>query len=279
LARDAIWSKSSPSSTENADARQTPHTCKSVEEAYGVAAALVHSRAEPEQQLALLFTFVQIPDQLRDPIFQRWSAAGFPPLARYASYAAHVLTVELFFQIALAANLISTERASNRADIAYLFYLPFCHVFISGDKLHRRCAPVFMNRQQDFVWAADLKLDLARINRELSVASEEVRQEGLHKLAPRPPGSSEDLLVSLWEKHSPNSRGGEQKEPALTPGAERKLVEHFKSFTKAPTSSEVAALPSDDLAAIAIERLVPARKGSWWLIPKRIADAKREDDA
>lgn len=101
----------------------TPQTCRSVKDAYGVAAAVVHSRNEPEQQIGLLFSFVHIPQHLRAEIVHRWSQAGFPPLAEYASYAAHVLMVEIFFQIALAANLISAERPSNRADIAYLFWV------------------------------------------------------------------------------------------------------------------------------------------------------------
>lgn len=252
----------------------TPRTCTSVEEAYGIAAALVHSRFEPEQQLGLLFAFVQLPTHLWAQVFHRWSAAGFPPLADYASYAAHVLKVELFFQIALAANLISVDRPSNRADIAYLFYLPFCHIFVSGDKLHKRCAPVFLTKQQDFVWAADLKDDLARINRELMATSEVQRQEGLHKLAPRPLGDSGSLVVSLWEKHAPGPRSQEDSEVTLSPEAERKLVEHLNSFAKAPTALEVADIPTEELESVAIERLVPAKKGSWWLIPKRVADSE-----
>lgn len=258
----------------------TPRTCKNIEEAYGIAAALVHSRFEPEQQLGLLFAFVQLPAHLRAQIFHRWSAAGFPPLADYASYAAHVLKVELFFQIALAANLISVDRPSNRADIAYLFYLPFCHVFVSGDKLHKRCTPVFLTKQQDFVWAADLKDDLARINGELMATTSEVqRQEGLHKLAPRPLGDSGSLVVSLWEKHAPGSRSQEDLEVPLSPEAERKLVEHLNSFAKAPTVLDVADIPSEELESVAIERLVPAKKGSWWLIPKRVADSEGRNKA
>ena len=256
----------------------TPQTCRSVEEAYGIAAALVHSRAEPEQQLGLLFAFVQIPVGLHAPIVQRWSAAGFPPLAEYASYAAHVLKVELFFQIALAANLIAAERASNRADIAYLFYLPFCHVFVSGDRLHRRCAPVFLTKQQDFVWSPDLKADLARVNQHFMATSEVERQEGLHKLATRPPGDGGNLLVFLWERHAPNSREPREVQLPLPAEGQRKLVEHLNAFAKAPTAPDVAALPVDDLESVAIERLVPAKKGSWWLIPKRVADAEGREE-
>ena len=206
------------------------------------------------------------------------SQAGFPPLAEYARYAAHVLMVEIFFQIALAANLISSERPSNRVDIAYLFYLPFCHIFVSGDKLHKLCAPEFLQKEQDFVWAPELKGDLARINRELMATSELERQVGLHKLAPRPPGNPSHLTVALWQKHAPGSGQEDVDMPSISPEAERKLVDHLKSFTKAPTDPEVAGIPSDELQSVSIERLVPARKGNWWLIPKKVADAEGRED-
>ena len=64
------------------------------------------------------------------------------------------------FHIAIAAHLISPERPSNRTDIAYLFYLPFCMMFVSSDKLHRETANLFLRADQEFVWGLDLKDDL-----------------------------------------------------------------------------------------------------------------------
>lgn len=255
----------------------TPKNCKSINEAYGIAAGLVHSRAEPEVQVGLLFSFLSVPTHLRARILHGWSSAGFPPLATYAPFAAHVLTVELFFQIALAANLISTERASNRADVAYLFYLPFCHLFISGDKLHQRCTPAFITKKQDFLWGPDLKAALAAINQQLSSATDVERQQGLYKLAPSPPGDSSNLVVAMWEKHYPIPKNRPPRTP-LTPEAERKLVEHLNTFAKAPEAPEVASIPLDELESVAIERLVPPKRGSWWVIPKDVADKelKRE---
>jgi hypothetical protein len=116
------------------------------------------------ERLRVAVTFFNVPHHLHEPILRRWDEAGRPPLPEFARYTAYALTVELFFQMALAGDLISTERPSNRMDIAYLFYLPFCQVFISGDRLHRRCAPLFMRPNQEFVWALDLKADLSRMN-------------------------------------------------------------------------------------------------------------------
>lgn len=255
----------------------TPKNCKSVQEAYGIAAGLVHSRAQPVMQVGLLFSFLNVPTHLQGQILHGWSSAGFPPLASYAPFAAHVLTVELFFQITLAANLISTERASNRADVAYLFYLPFCHLFVSGDKLHQRCAPAFLTKKQDFLWGPDLKAALTAINQHLSAATDAEREQGLHTLAPRPPGDTSSLVVAMWEKHY-RLQKDQTPRAALTPEAEHKLVEYLNTFAKAPEVPEVALVPVDDLESVAIERHVPQKRGSWWVIPKAVADEdlKRE---
>jgi len=253
----------------------TPQNCKSINEAYGIAVGLVHSRAEPEVQVGLLFSFLHVPPHLQGPILHGWSSVGFPPLASYAPFAAHVLTVELFFQIALAANLISAERASNRADIAYLFYLPFCHLFVSSDKLHQRCAPVFLQKQQNFLWGPDLKGALTAINQQLSAATETERQQGLHKLAPRPPGDATNLVVEMWERHC-SMPADQTPKSAMTPETERKLVEHLNAFAKAPEATEVKSIPVDELESVAIQRLVPPRRGSWWVIPKAVADKELE---
>jgi len=60
----------------------------------------------------------------------------------------------------------------------------------------------------------------------------------------------------------------------MTPESERKLVEHLNAFAKAPEAPEVASIPADELESVAIQRLVPARRGSWWVIPKAVADKK-----
>jgi hypothetical protein len=252
----------------------TRQKCRSVKEAFGIAAGLAHSNNKPEHQLRLLFSFIHVPLHLQEKILHRWSVSGYPPLASFASYAAHVFTVELFFQISLAANLISAERPSNRADIAYLFYLPFCHVFISGDKLHRLCVPEFLRKEQEFVWAPELKGDLARINKELMATSEVEREVGLHKLAPFPPGDQSSMTVNFLKKYAPGLSNAESGELSISPEAGRKLSEYVKSFASAPTDLDVALIPSNQLDGITIERRLPAKKGSWWIIPKAIADAE-----
>ncbi len=251
-------------------------SCESVEQAHKMATALVHSSTKPFEQMALLFAFVEIPRELHRPILERWSFDQYRPLAEHAPYAAHVLSVELFFQISLAAGLISTGRASNRIDVGYLFYLPFCMLFTSSDKLHRKCAVPFLRTDQEFVWGQDLKAELARLNQHFAQLPEEEREAGLMRFARTPVGDDSTLMIRLWDKHLPNWRNKSDNRVEIGPAGQKKLVESLRNFTDAPTVQATADDPHySDPDRLAIQRFVPKKKGNWWLLPK---DLKVEDD-
>ena len=252
-----------------------PRDCRSVEMAHSMAIDLVRKRDKPFEQMALLFAFVGIQPQYQSPILERWAIDNYRPLTEYAPYAAHVLVVELFFQIALGANLISADRASNRIDIAYLFYLPFSMIFVSNDKLHRRCAPTFLRHDQQFVWGPDLKSELSRVNNDFSKLPIEVLEQGLMKFAKVPTGDESNLLISLWDKYTPGWRRQEEAPISLSAEKQKKLVQHLRKLTDAPTDTSLSDESDADLENVSIERLVPKKKGSWWLLPK---DLQQSDD-
>jgi hypothetical protein len=250
--------------------------CRTIDQAYAIAEGLVHGGTQPFEQIGLLFAFLEIPPDQQRPILQRWSIDQYRPLAEYAPYAAFVLVVELFFQIALAANLISDGRASNRVDVSYLCYLPFCQLFISSDKLHRKCASVFLRNNQDFVWGPDLKAELAQQNVGFAKFPREVLETGLIKFARAPIGEPGSLLLRLWDRHTPGWHGRDQSSIPLTQDAEKKLVEHVRRLSKAPTSAHVESETEDDLNQVVIQRRVPKRRGSWWLLPKDMKNTDSE---
>lgn len=130
----------------------TPQSCRSLPEAYKLAAQIAGSNERTVEQVGLAIRLLCIQQKHHRPISKRWHNAGRPSLSKFAPYTAFVLTIEVFFQIALAAELISTNRNSNRTDIAYLFYLPFCQVFVSSDRLHQKVASLFLRPDQEFVW-------------------------------------------------------------------------------------------------------------------------------
>ena len=121
-------------------------TCRTLTEAHQIALRVVTATDRPFDRLSMAIAAVGAPRHLHEPIVERWIVAGKPALSAYTPFVAHVLAVELFFQMALASHLIG-----NLADIAYLFHLPHCMVLVSGDLLHRKCAPLFLRSDQQFV--------------------------------------------------------------------------------------------------------------------------------
>lgn len=73
-------------------------------------------------------------------------------------YTSRCLRVALIFHFGLAFGLVST-RSTNRIDLEYLYYVPFCMVFSSGDLLHRDLIP-FISKDQIFISRDVFKADL-----------------------------------------------------------------------------------------------------------------------
>lgn len=245
-----------------------PKKCKSLEEAYRLAHGIVSSN-KPYDQMALAVLFLQIPDEHIRTILKTWQLRGLPPIETFAPYASFVIKIELFFQIAVAAGLISAARPSNRIDIAYLFYLPFCMAFVSSDKLHRRCAPHFLRADQEFVWGLDLKEDLKKLNERYSRLPEEIKEKGVMCFASTPPQDEEFLTSSLWDRHTnPNWRERDEIQTEL-PASNKKLVKELKSFSNAKQlDPNEVDFDLENVEAMSVQRMIRKKKGNWFQISK-----------
>src|SRR5258708_40133751 len=78
----------------------------------------------------------------------------------FAPYAASVLQLFLTFVCGLARGFIG-PRPTNYIDLQYLYYSPFCMVFVSNDKFHREIWRA-TSGAHSFAWGQDLKDDLRR---------------------------------------------------------------------------------------------------------------------
>lgn len=246
-------------------------TCKTLAEAKSMADKIVRATGRPSDVIKFASLFLGIPRELEDTILEKWKAAGSPPLTDYAPFAAHVINVDTFFQIALGAHLISDERSSNRVDIAYLFYLPFCMIFVSSDKLHRRCAPFFLRSDQEFVWGEELKKDLNKLNEHYLKLPESEKEKGIMEFASKPPETGDYLVSQLWDRHMHSWRrmSPHPKPKNLNKKVEKNIVERALKFHKAPTlSPEEIDFDPDNSDVLSIQRHVRKRKGSWWQMPK-----------
>ena len=168
-------------------------------------------------------------------IVTRWKAAGGPPLREFAPYTAHVVSVDLFRLLAMASGLISIDKSSNFADIAYLHYLPFCEIFVSSDKLHRRCVPLFLAHGQAFVWGPDLRPHLAALV-EGYLKEPDIETAGLVGVSERtkfPAGTFIGDLVRQLHPHYDDSYR-ENLASKLTPEAARTILARVAEARAAP---------------------------------------------
>lgn len=92
---------------------------KNLVDATVLAQNLVDNPVRPAEAVLLLaLDTVGVPPGLRTKILKRWEEADRPTLADFAPYTRHILLVDLFFNIAMGADLISRKRPSNKVDIA-----------------------------------------------------------------------------------------------------------------------------------------------------------------
>jgi hypothetical protein len=244
-----------------------PGKCRNLEEAKSMADAIVNQKDRPLEILALVFSLLGLPGELFLSVFQRYRMAGYPTLAAFAPYTAYVLAIEVFFYIAAYKSFISLGRISNKVDISYLCYLPFCMVFTSSDRLHRRCAPLFLRDDQEFIWGADLKEDLKKIDEYFDQLPDSEKEKGLNIIAPHPPKEGNFLVSSLWDRHLRPWRS--RPEISLSADQKTRLFKQLREFNEArPLRLEEMDFEPSNAETVSIQRRIQRRKGKWWQVPK-----------
>ena len=246
--------------------------CKSLREAKSIADVLVNGTDKTLEALRFLFFVLDIPQEGRNLIMERWVASKFPPLSSFAPYAAYFLTVEIFFQISLEASQISSDRPSNRLDIAYLYYLPFCMVFVSSDRLHRKCAPLFLRKNQSFIWGPELKSALSVLDQHYSALPKSERKKGVMHFAPHPPTEIESIVSQEWDRHVHGWREY-ANQPPIESNSDPETVKKLRQLIDAPSLQPNAVdFASENPGFMLIRRNVRQKKGKWWQLPHDLED-------
>ena len=161
-------------------------------------------------------------------------------------------------------------------DISYLFYLPFCMIFTSSDRLHERCVPLFLRPDQEFISGRDLKADLIRIVDHFNAVPEVEKEKGLYAFAEKPPTEGNFLIASLWDHYLPNWRNISTVSVNRDLKEDEYLVKHLNAFANAPRlKPEEIDFDLQNPNAVALERKVSKRRGKWWVLSK---DLKTDEE-
>ncbi len=224
--------------------------------------------------IAFAQQMLRVPSELIGEIDRRYESLGRPRLSSYAPYAAFVLSVDVTVYLGMSIDQISAQRPNNIVDVAYLYYLPFCMVFVSGDKLHRRLAPLFMRPDQHLVWAPKMKHALQTLDRYYERNSDRIEQEGVLTFAREPPDDEMPTLVSvLWRRCLPRrtrgaATGSREKELGES---DRDLIDRIEGISRSPETLAHDVLRSEP-DSVLLQHTVPFRRGRWRLISREIED-------
>jgi hypothetical protein len=210
---------------------------------------------------------LNIPEGYRPAILKRWKDQGGPPLREFAPYADYVFRCEVFFHLAIVTGKIDAVRTSNRNDMAYLFYLPFCRVFTSFDRLHASIAPLFMGEDQAFVPGQLLKEDLAKLDAHYRGLPEGVRASGAMQYAAYPPLEGDYLTSALYDRFEPGWRAHAKSPIKITPEISRAVMENLRPVIDAVERHKATPgvvppnITNDDVFTFVVDRPPdPAKK-------------------
>ncbi len=236
------------------------------------------------QVVALTLEVLGVDDYHRRLGQQRWEQARHPSLDEFFSYACHAFKVDLLFYLGIERGFISGERASNWADMAYLYYLPFASAFTSADRLHRRTAPLFLGKNQSYLPADELKAALTEMDAHYGALPDQIKELGVLAFASYPPAGLDNAVTQLWDRlMSPAWREAARKREAelgkpRDEAAEKITLDEIKQrLAKAEPLAEEAGEPEGGADYFITSRRVPARKGKWRMVSEEVEKAEGGD--
>ena len=217
--------------------------------------------------------------QVHATVLDRWKTSGQHPIREFLPYFCYVLSVNLFFYIGMAADLISRDRPSHAIDMEYVYYLPFCMVFTSNDKLHASIAPLFMTPEQTFIPGTGLKAELARLDAHYSALPEEEKVKGVYHMASEPPDDLSFLVTRLWDKYHPDWR--QLKEGRKKP-EDLKMTDEIKALmdqVKKAKPVQGSGVTPEAAAYVTMQRRVRIHQGKWRRFPPEVKpDTEKEEE-
>lgn len=223
--------------------------------------------------------------EIRVKVIKLWEVSGSKSIKEYAPYFTFVFSVDLFFYLGTAGKLFNQfpHAKTHKVDMAYLYYLPFCKIFTSSDKLHIALAPIFMESDQTFISGTDLKADFSKLDAHYDLLLDEVKERGAVVFAPCPPDDISSLTAQMWDKYMAKEWRKIKDRARKFDGTdkidsklENALFDKFKKFVKESKTVNSDKLPdSDNADSIMTSHMVSARKGKWKKFPSEVLNSNK----
>ncbi len=183
--------------------------------------------------LSNLMNVLRVPEKIKTDIFNRWLSSNLQTFEDFAPYAFYCYEAELFFYFAVVLGFFSS-RTSNRIDLEYLLYLPFCMVFSSNDNFHKEIIRFLLNENQDFIDGRVLKADLNWLHNEWISLTESEKRERAAEYGNYPPEKEESIAYQMWQKYmQPWKPGAGNRALKMTKEEEEELMKKLQPIISA----------------------------------------------
>ena len=141
-------------------------------------------------------------------------------------------------------------------------------MFVSNDRLHQSCAPLFLRDDQEFVWGQDLKKSLSKINEHYLQLPESEKEKGVMSFASDLPQIEDSFIENLWTRLLPKYQKMKEGDTANGSPANPPTIEEIKGMEDLPPlSPEEIDFDPVNVDQVLIKRNVRKMRGSWRQIP------------
>ena len=161
---------------------------------------LLATAAYQDIWLSWLLDQLSLPQHSETMILMRWRARTSALMKDFSPYSNHCLRALLMLLVGTRHKLLRWQP-TNLIDVQYLYYLPFCMVFASNDRLHCDLAPLLIRNDQSFAHGGELKADLNRIEEFEKSLNDLERKKLAYALGSYPLPKKDSVVHKLWKKH------------------------------------------------------------------------------
>lgn len=151
--------------------------------------------------LVLLAKEFKMPLDFQKKVINRWFKEGKPMIKDFAPYAYFCSKANFLWAIGLTNSSLFNHDKNDRKDLEYSYYIPFCQIFASKDKKHKRLIPFLLRPDQSFVDGDLLKTDLRQLSENWSKLSQQERISYHQKRDSAPPENESSIVFQLWRRH------------------------------------------------------------------------------
>lgn len=162
--------------------------------------SLLSTVAHQDVWFGWLLNQLSLPEEIETLVRHRWEARLSVLVKEFSPYSWHCLRALLMLLVGTRHKLFRWQP-TNLLDVQYLYYLPFCKVFASNDRLHCDLVPLLMRSDQSFIVGEELKIDLNRMIEFFDNQNEKERQMLKYALGFHPIPRRDSVVHITWKKY------------------------------------------------------------------------------